>query len=272
MKLASKFFAATLALALSPIAYAQAAPATPKPAADSAAAKPSTEAPSSRVLRCADPSNFTERTFYLTNATQQMEQNEIVTALRNMLDSCDKVYLVFDQSAIIMNAPTDQIAFAQKLINDLDRPKKNYRLTYTVSEMDGSKQIGAQHFTMILTSGQDTVLKLGSKIPIATGAYSGGGGAANAGMQTSFTYIDVGMNFAATLTEMGEYAMLKSDVAQTSAQEKTTIEGVQEPIVRQAEVKGESVLTPGKPVVLGSMDMPGSTSRTDIEVVMQPLP
>jgi type II secretory pathway component GspD/PulD (secretin) len=214
----------------------------------------------------------TERTVYLNNAVQQSDANEVVTMLRNALDMCDKIYLVANQGAIVMEAPPDQLALAQKLITDLDRPKKNYRLTFTVTELDGSKQIGTQHFAMVAVSGQDTVLKQGSKIPVATGSYSAGG-SNSAGVQTQFTYIDVGMNFDATLTEMGNNAMLKSSVEQSSvAPERSVIAGVQEPIVRQSSLKGESLLAPGKPLALGSMDIPGSTSHLNIEVLMEPLP
>ena len=81
------------------------------------------------------------------------------------------------------------------------------------------------------------------------------------------------MNFSATLMEMGQNAMLKSSVDDTSvAPENSTIAGVQEPIVRQASLKGESLLAPGKPLMLGSVDIPGSTSHLDVEVVMEPLP
>ena len=134
----------------------------------------------------------------------------------------------------------------------------------------GAKQIGAQHYAMILASGQETSLKLGNKFPMATGSYSGGNGQA---AQTQFTYIDIGMNFDATLTEMGENAMLKSSVDDNSvAPQSTAIEGVKEPIVRQASLKGESLLRPGKPAMLGSVDIPGSTSHLNIEVVMENLP
>jgi type II secretory pathway component GspD/PulD (secretin) len=195
----------------------------------------------------------------------------VVAAMRNLLDPCDKVYLVISQGAIVVRAGAENMALAQKLLNDIDRPKKTYRLTYTVSEMDGTKKIGSQHYAMVLTSGQETSLKLGNKLPVATGSYSSG--SPGVAVQTQFTYIDVGMNFSATLMEMGQNAMLKSSVDDTSvAPENSTIEGVKEPIVRQASLKGESLLAPGKPLMLGSVDIPGSTSHLDIEVVMQQLP
>ena len=107
-------------------------------------------------------------TFYLTNVSQQADANEIITGLRNTLPSDDKIYVVPDQNAIVLRHP-GRYCLAQKLIHDLDRPKKNYRLTYTVTEMDGGKQIGTQHYAMVLASGQTTSLKLGNRVPVVTG-------------------------------------------------------------------------------------------------------
>jgi type II secretory pathway component GspD/PulD (secretin) len=136
--------------------------------------------------------------------------------------------------------------------------------------MDGSKQIGMQHYAMIMTSGQQTSLKLGNKFPIVTGSSSTGG---NSTPDTQFTYLDVGMNFDATLTEMGENAVLKSSVEQASVAPQTSdIQGIKEPIIRQVTLRGEAFLTPGKTLKLGSMDIPGSTRHLDVEVVMEQLP
>jgi type II secretory pathway component GspD/PulD (secretin) len=201
-------------------------------------------------------------TFYLTSVSQQADANEIVTALRNALGSDDKIYFVPNQNAIVMTATAEHIALAQKLIHDLDLPKKNYRLTYTVTEMDGGKQIGTQHYAMILASGQTTSLKLGNRVPVTTGT----------GNQTQFTYIDVGMNIDATLTGMGDNAMLKSSVDQSDAAPQKPDAAIQQPIIRQASLRGESLLAPGKSIALGSLDIPGSTSHLQVEVVMEPLP
>jgi type II secretory pathway component GspD/PulD (secretin) len=201
-------------------------------------------------------------TFYLNNVSQQADANEIVTGLRNTLPSDDKIYVVADQNAIVMTATAEHIVLAQKLIHDLDRPKKNYRLTYIVTEMDGSKQIGTQHYAMILASGQTTSLKLGNRVPIATGT----------GNQTQVTYIDVGMNIDVTLTGMGDGAMLKSSVDQSDAAPQKPEAAIQQPIIRQASLKGESFLAPGKTLALGSLDIPGSTSHLNFDVVMDPLP
>ena len=63
------------------------------------------------------------QTFYLTNASQQNDANEVVVAIRNLLDPSVKIYLVPSQNAIVMRATPDELLFAQKVLNDLDRAR-----------------------------------------------------------------------------------------------------------------------------------------------------
>jgi type II secretory pathway component GspD/PulD (secretin) len=206
------------------------------------------------------------QTFYLTNATQPNDGNEIIVAVRNLLPPDVKTYLVPNQNAIMMRGTPDELTLAQKIISDLDRPKKTYRLTYTTVETEGSKRIGVQHFAMVVAAGQRTVLKQGNKVPIATGSYSATG---STGAQTQFTYLDVGMNFDATLDELANGARLRTKVEQLSIAEQTSGVGLQDPIIRQSSLEGTSFLTLGKPLVLGSIDIPGSTRHLEVEVVME---
>ena len=213
----------------------------------------------------ANSSQLPTQTFYLTNVSQIGDANELTTALRNMLDPHDKIFLVASQNAIFVQGPPDQLVLARKLLNDLDRPRKTYRLTYTIAETDGGKRIGVQHFAMVVVTGQRTTLKQGSKVPVVTGTTNPGTSSA----QNSMTYVDVGMNFDATLDEFANGVRLRSKVEQSSiAEEKSSI-GAQDPIVRQTVIEGTSFLTPGKPLVLGSLDIAGSTRHLDVEVVME---
>ena len=204
------------------------------------------------------------RTFYLTNVSQSNDANELTTALRNLLDSHDKVLLVPWQNAIVVQGSPEQLMLAQKLLTELDRPKKTYRLIYTMTETDGNKRVGTQHFAMIVVTGQRTVLKQGSKVPIVTGTYNPGSSSA----QNQMTYLDVGMNFDASLDEFANGVRLRSKVEQSSIAEEKSGVGAQDPIVRQTVLEGTSFLTPGKPMMLGSLDIPGTTRRLDVEVVM----
>ena len=82
--------------------------------------------------------------------------------------------------------------------------------------MDGTKRVGVQHFAMNLIPGARlTTLNESSKeVPIATGSYRKRG---SGPVQTNFTYIDVGMTFDATVTELGKGVRLQSKVTQASA-------------------------------------------------------
>jgi type II secretory pathway component GspD/PulD (secretin) len=214
------------------------------------------------------PAPLSVQTFYLANVSQTNEATELVTALRNMLDPRDRVFLVPWQNAIVIEATPEQIKLAQKVLNDLDRPKKTYRLTYTITEMDSGKRIGVQHFSMVVVTGQRTTLKQGSKIPLITGSYNTG----SSGSQTQMTYIDVGLNFDATLDEFANGVRLRSKVEQSSIADEKSSVGIQDPIVRQTVMEGTSFLTVGKPLMLGSVDVPGSTRHFDIDVVMDLVP
>jgi hypothetical protein len=48
--------------------------------------------------------------------------------------------------------------------------------------------------------------------------------------------------------------------------------GAGDPIVRQSVLEGTSMLSVGKPLVLGSLDIPDSTRRLEIEAEVEPLP
>ena len=213
-----------------------------------------------------------DHTFYLHNVSQAYEANEIHTAIRNLLPPDTKTYFVPSQNAIVVSATDEQLARAERLINELDRAKKAYRLTYTVTETDAGKPVSTEHFVLNATDGQEETLKQGSKIPIITGSYNAvATDSKSAGAETQYTYLDVGMNFDATLTSMGDRAMLKSSLEQSSVSPEASGVGPQEPILLHTALKGTYVLTGGKPLALGTIDIPHSTRQLDISVAMEPL-
>lgn len=245
MRQVSKLSAATLVLALAAsVAIAQTGQPNPTPAFYPDCTRTNTDGCPAQV-------------FSINSITDRNDiYNNMENGLRNALHRNDDISAAYSSSTghytVTVRGTPDDLAVAQKLIADLDRPKRNYRLTYTVTELDGGRQIGTQHYAMIMTSGQETSLNLENKLPINN------------------TYISIGMNFDATLTEMGENAMLKSSVQDSSvAPQKPDATGTQQPIIRQATLKGESLLAPSKPMMLGSVDIPGSTSHLQIEVVME---
>jgi len=147
-----------------------------------------------------------------------------------------------------------------------------YRVTYTLTEMDGTRTIGVQHYSLILVEGGRSTIKNGSKIPVATGSYSVNGGAPG-NQQTQFTYLDVGINLDTTLVDQVDGMWrIKCKVEQSSVAEKpATIAGVEEPIVRQSVMDMSTSVLPGKSQVLGTLDFTGTTRRLEIEVLLEPV-
>ncbi len=92
-----------------------------------------------------------------------------------------------------------------------------------------------QNPSMRATDGQQATLKIGSRIPIATGSYSAGaatGITAGIGVQTQFSYIDVGVNIDMTPTiHLDREVTLKLDVENSTQSGSVTISGVTEPII-----------------------------------------
>lgn len=220
-----------------------------------------------------DLDDIETQTFYLKNSSQQADANEIVTALRNILSPEDKVYLVASQDAIVIRATPQHLAQAQAILNDLDVPKKAYRLTYTVTDMDGNKPVSTEHYSMVMSAGQSTKLKQGSKVPIVTGSYSAvASDTKGAGVQTQVTYLDVGMNFDATLSPTGNGAMLKSSIERSAVAAEQTGVGPQDPAIRQTSLSGIFYLPLGKPVTLGSSELTGTTHHLEVEATLQQLP
>jgi len=206
------------------------------------------------------------KTFYLSSVSEQMEANEILVALRNLIDPRVKIYLVSSRKAILMEASASQIEQAQKIIDDLSRARKMYRLTYTVRTMEGDKRVGAEHFTIVAVAGERTTLRRGNRVPVSTGIV----GHDSSTPPPQINYLDVGMNFEVTLSEMGDGVSLHSKVERSSLSgEKLAGD---DPVVRQSTVENTFFLAPGKPFQLASLDVADSTQRLEIEVVAEPMP
>jgi type II secretory pathway component GspD/PulD (secretin) len=159
-------------------------------------------------------------------------------------------------------APAAPVAAARASRPAMQPDARTYRLTFTLTELDGNRRVGSQHFSMVATTGGKTILKQGSKIPIATGTVKEGNGE-----QTQFTYIDIGINIDASLDDAGpdNRVSLRGKIEQSSVGEEKTISGVTEPVIRQTLLDATSLH-----LTLGSVDIPGSTRHVDVEVLAEP--
>jgi general secretion pathway protein D len=288
------------------------------------------------------------QTFYLTNVSQQNDANEILVALRNLLDPSIKIYLVASQNAIVMRATPEELVLAEKLINDLDRTRAEVIIDVAVLEVSRQKErnigitlptsfgitpqlsnanattnnntannttdcqstgtcsgsgtttstitlntlgnLNATNFAVAITGGQvnallsdaDTrilqnpriratdgqraTLKIGSRIPVATGSYNAGvsTGIASIGVQTQFTYLDVGVSIDITPTvHYDREVSLKMKVDISSQNGNVTISGVTEPIISQRTSEQVIQLKDGEPSLLAGLFQQQDTNSTN---------
>ena len=204
-------------------------------------------------------------TVYLKYVGTQQEANELQTAVRNMVGGNTHVYYEQTANAISVKGKPEDVALAQKVIADLDRPKMAYRLVYAVQMMDGTKPSSTQHYALIATLGERATLKLGNRVPIVTGRMDADTDRASSQVQ----YMDVGLGISATLSGSGDGLMLRTKVEQSSLDGEKSGVGPQDPSLRQAVLENVSTVTLGKTMKLGSLDIPGGTQRIEVEVVAE---
>ena len=206
------------------------------------------------------------RTFYLENTTTQNDGNEVLVALRNLLDPSTKIYLVANRNALVIRTTPEDMETAQRIINDLTHPRKNYRVIFTLNTFDGTHKVSSQHVSVDAVVGQRVTLKQGSKVPISSGSTKSGDEST-----TQFTYIDVGTNLDITLTDTGKGLDMKSKIEESAIGGEKSIASVLEPIIHQAVLESVTSLTPGKSTDLGSVDISGTTQHLTIEATAEPL-
>jgi hypothetical protein len=200
------------------------------------------------------------QTLYLTNLAHPNDAEQVTSTLRNMLPSARLIY-VESQSAIALKGTEEEIALAKKILADMDKNRKLYRLTYTLTEKDGEKTIGVEHFSLVAASGSSTTLKQGSRVPVPTASEN----------KTEVTYLDIGEEIEASLEGYLDGARLRTKVVQSSIAEERSTVGTQFPVIRQTTFEGTSTLVQGKPLQLGTVDIPGSTRRQEIQVIAEPV-
>ena len=213
-------------------------------------------------LKTAEPKSAPQnyQTLYLSGATREHDAIEIVTDLRNMLPNA-KVYYIPSQNAISMLGSADEFALARKILADLDKAKRAYRLTYSITEMDGGQANATRQIALIVVPGEIALLKQGSRVPIVTGTAQSGTSSEN-----QVQYLDVGLKIEASLEGPPDGLRLRTKVEQSSlADEKSGVVG-QDPVLRQTVLDATSTLAQNKPLVLGTLDIPGSGRREQIQV------
>jgi general secretion pathway protein D len=274
------------------------------------------------------------KTFYVTNASSASEFQDIGNTLRTVLE-ITRVQTIASQNAIIVRGTPDQVALAEKIVGDLDKPKAEVVIDVAILQvsrdktrdlglqpplangpitvqlttpnattttptttttgltttpaattttngltLNSFKSLNATNFSVSIpqatlnllmgdsntrllqnpeiraSDGQKATLKIGSRIPVATGSFQPGIGGVgiNPLVNTQFQYLDVGVNIDVTPTvHLNGDVTLKVAMDISSETGTTDIGGIQQPIIGQKKVEHQIRLKEGEVNLLGGL-------------------
>ncbi len=124
-----------------------------------------------------------------------------------------------------------------------------------------------------VTDGEKASLKIGQRVPVATGSFQagvgvgvgGGAGVVNPLVNTQFQYIDVGVNIDVTprVHPDGDVSLtLSLDVSSVISQ--TNIGGIQQPVIGQNKIGPDQIrLRPGEVSILGGLFQTTNSNSTN---------
>lgn len=148
-----------------------------------------------------------------------------------------------------------------------------YKIDITLNEFEDGKKTNTRAYTLNAeANGARSEMKLGDRVPVATGAFAAGGDE-NKLVNTQFQYIDVGLNISCSVAERGGRLGLNVSADQSSV----SIAGqnslgdaqqqlrerllVKQPVIRQLRMENRTAVTLGKPMLVASVDDPGRANH-----------
>ena len=267
------------------------------------------------------------KTFYLANLSQPTELQDVVNALRQILE-ISRIQPLNSQGALVVRGTPDQIALAEKLVGDLDKAKSEVIVEVAVMQISRDKMrnlgispptsatvalqnnintttgtgttttgttttgtpnqinlnrlgnLNATDFTVTIppatatalfsdssvkliqnpqiraVDGQKASLKIGDKVPVATGSFQPGIGGVgiNPLVNTQFQYLDVGVNIDITpRVHAGREVTLKVMLDISSVTSRVNIGGIDQPVIGQRKIEHEIRLKEGEVNLLGGL-------------------
>ena len=147
------------------------------------------------------------------------------------------------------------------------QPVQSYRLDFSFNEVADGKILNTRHYSMNMTGGNPNEIKIGTRVPVATGSSSSTPAA------TQYQYLDIGTNIWAQLREHGDEFILvvRGEVSNLDVETGEHSGALLPPVVRQIKINGDTLLVVGKPIVIGSVDDPNSKKQFQLEVTVTKL-
>ncbi|HMF91365.1 MAG TPA: hypothetical protein VKL40_12035 [Candidatus Angelobacter sp.] len=202
------------------------------------------------------------KTFYLTNVSQPSDIQDVVNALRTILE-IQRIQQIPALDAILVRGTPAQIALSQKIIDDVDKARKkyggDYRLEFKISELEDGKRLNSRNYTLLIYPHETGKLRIGTQVPIQTG-------------DGKFTYTDVGQNIDCQIRAESERMVgvnVDMDFSNFGTTEQLRTAGGAtsgNPVLQRFRITTKTDLELGKPTVINTFDDPSSKRTYQIEV------
>ena len=140
---------------------------------------------------------------------------------------------------------------------------------------DGS-QAAAQtgrRYAIVVSANEKGIFRIGEKVPYATSSFQPGMGGAGPQPLMQYTYLDTGVNIECRLRELNGKITLNADldISAVRQHEKTDTLHPPNPTVAAIRLGVSSLMSPGKPTQIVSMDDPVTMKKFDVEATVTKL-
>src|SRR5271165_7153056 len=133
------------------------------------------------------------KTFYLSNLSQPTELQDVVNAMRTILE-VSRIQQLPSQGAIVVRGTPDQVALAQKLVDDLDKAKPEVLIEVAVMQVSRDKS-----HTLGINPPTSASVQLQPNVTTSSSSSSTGSGTSGTVTQSTGTANTINLNSLANL-------------------------------------------------------------------------
>jgi hypothetical protein len=155
---------------------------------------------------------------------------------------------------LIPNSASAQEEKGKEAPTTEQKPVVAYRIEFNVREIEDGKRLNSRNYIMVVEDGSWGRIRVGNRVPMIVA-------------ERQLQYNDVGMNIDCQPRGREDSVVLDFTLESTSAvaQEQPPA-ATTSPVIRKQRGNITSVVTPGKPTLVASMDDVVSNRRFEIEV------
>jgi hypothetical protein len=147
--------------------------------------------------------------------------------------------------------------------------RATYKVEFNLRDGAQSGATSGRHYTMILEGQGRGTFHIGNRVPVSTQSQSSGAAAL---VNTQFTYVDIGVSITCTVREAdaGKLGMKADfDVSSMLPRDRSADAPVNAgPVIGQLKIDIDTLVVPGKPTVVASIDDPVTMRKFDVEATV----